>query len=99
MRSNVSAQNFGKQTKATLTLKDKKLKKPKPTKQKTKKKPTKPNNPKQQKPPQANQTRKHLFTEVFQNQSYVPLCLVLPEMYVIWRHVIRYDSNQPFPPK
>lgn len=37
MHSNVSAQNFGKQTKATLTLKDKKLKKPKPTKQKTKK--------------------------------------------------------------
>lgn len=41
MHSNVSAQNFGKQTKATLPLKDKKLKKPKPTKQKTKNNKTK----------------------------------------------------------
>lgn len=33
----------------------------------------------------------------FPNQSYVPLCPVLPETYVIRRHVIKYDSNQPSP--
>lgn len=100
MHSKLSVQNFGRHTRASLTWKDKKTQKAKTnqtTKQNKNNKKTKKKNPKQQKPPQVNQARKHLFTGVFQNQSHVPRCLVLPEIYVMWRHAIKYDSNQPFP--